>query len=100
MKNSIIYLSENPLSYYPSKSYAFLSKGIKGSTKFSNRYVFKYDDDLKMNLKLFKKLAWRNLARGCDCDYDCCGHWFTTHMNIKRKSSTKFEVEAFNAQNY
>ncbi len=97
---SIIYLSENNLSFN-SKSYRFKLKGLKGNKSLaSEKYCLKYDDDLKMNLKIFKQLVNENLIRHCNCVHDCCGHWFTTHWNINRKTKNKFEVELFHAQNY
>ena len=96
---SSIYLSENNLSFN-SKSYKFKLKSLKGSQSTSVKYVLKYDDDLKLNLRKFKQLVSENLVRACNCDYDCCGHWFTTHWNINRKTKNKFEVELFHAQNY
>lgn len=35
----------------------------------------------------------------CHCDFDCCGHWFSTLISVERRGNAVFMKLAY-AQNY
>lgn len=54
----------------------------------------------KLSLKNLKSWAYDNLNRRCHCEHDCCGHWFTTFINVKRLKNRTFAITTGYAQNY
>ena len=54
----------------------------------------------KLSLNNMKRWAYKNLERRCYCQHDCCGHWFTTFINVKRIKNRKFSITMGYAQNY
>lgn len=98
IKESEIYLDENPLSY-KSKSYTAIIKFYSSNMILNNDYmIIKFNENIK--LSKVKKLAWSNLSKNCFCDYDCCGHWVTIAMEVKRVAKNKFSIRQYYARNY
>lgn len=54
----------------------------------------------KLSLNNLRQWAFDNLEQRCHCEYDCCGHWFTTSINVKRIKNRKFAITTGYAQNY
>lgn len=99
---SAIYLSENNLSFF-AKDYQFKMKSLQRTNwtheSFTDNIELKFTDDGKMSESKLKNLIWKNLARECHCQHDCCGHYFTSHFDINRKSRTKFFVKIHHSRN-
>ena len=69
-------------------------KSVDGVTK--KLIITKFDKNKKMNLYDFYE---ENLEQRCYCEHDCCGHWFSSLGDIKRKGN-KIYVSIGYAPNY
>jgi len=99
MKNTIITLDSNPLSVFSESIDCKVKYYKKNILENSETYILKVLDD-EISLKTFKNFAYNGMMRRCSCDYDCCGHWFTTSIGVKRVSKNKFKVHLTYARNY
>ena len=98
LKNTIMELENNPLSFHSQSIYGKVKYHKIHKSNYSEKIILKMDE--KISLSSFKKFAWASLEKRCHCDYDCCGHWFTSSMDIKRVSKNKFSINMTYAQNY
>jgi len=70
-----------------------------GGDKYSTNYMI-VKTSSKLSLTNLKQWAFKNLEQRCYCEHDCCGHWFTTSINVKRLKNRKFSIITGYAQNY
>lgn len=56
--------------------------------------------DVRIKLRALKKWAYENLEQRCSCEHDCCGHWFTTSIGVKKLKNRTFAIQIGYAQNY
>lgn len=98
MKNKEITLVSNPLSQFGKTIDCKIKYHKIDKKACTEKYILKSLESVK--LKRFKKYVWDNFEKRCYCSHDCCGHWFTTHICVKRISKNKFEVITHYAQNY
>lgn len=82
-----------------------------GEMKIKYFGLQKFDDDsavsritIKFDDKTTLKKAWdyyfSDIEKRCYCEYDCCGHVFSSPKNVIRKGNNKFEYSISYARNY
>lgn len=70
-----------------------------GGEKYASTYMI-VKTSSKLSLRNLKQWAFDNLEQRCSCEHDCCGHWFTTSINVKRLKNRTFTITTGYAQNY
>lgn len=100
MKGKTISLDVNPLSNFSDSLYCKVKYHKTDKLRNSERIVLKALEKKSVPLRLVRSLVWSNFEKRCYCEHDCCGHWFSTFMDVKRISKNKFSIVIGYAQNY
>lgn len=98
LQGRIVTLEMNPLSMYGAEIDCQIKYYKTDKVNHSEKCILKALE--KISLRKIKKFIWASMERSCYCEHDCCGHWFTTSIDVKRISRNKFSVVLKYAQNY